>query len=83
MKTFLTSEKASVVSKIFLRIQSSSTHIIKMKKKLGARSVRETQIHGIAFNLELQFSGLSINSTINGFFVMSLLFSSFWKNVLT
>lgn len=55
-------EKAPAFLKTFSRIQTSCIQIIKMKNKLGARSVRDTQLSGIPFNLELQFSSLSIDS---------------------
>lgn len=63
MKTLsLPLEKTSVFLEIFLRIQTSCIQIIKMKNKLGAHSVRGTQLSGIPFNLELQFSSLSTDS---------------------
>lgn len=58
----LTPEKASEFLKTFSRIQTCCIQIIKMKNKLGAHHVRDTQLSGIPFSLELQFSSFSINS---------------------
>lgn len=73
----LTLEKAWVLLKVFLRLQTHCIQIINRKNKLGAHSVKSHNSVGCilisSYNLQVPV----LTATIKSFFVMSLLFSSF------